>query len=77
MRLRKRFWAETVLGLAAGLLAVVTLLWEDWIETLFGESPDNGSGATEWSIVVGLAVIAVVCALLARQEYAASRVPEA
>jgi hypothetical protein len=34
--LRRRFWLESVLGSFTGVLAIVTIFWHDWIETIFG-----------------------------------------
>jgi hypothetical protein len=45
--LRRRFWFESVLGSITGVLAVVTIFWHDWIETIFGADPDKGSGSAE------------------------------
>jgi len=42
--LRLRFWLESVLGSITGILAIVTLFWHDWIETVFGADPDKGNG---------------------------------
>src|SRR3954470_5610264 len=64
---------ETVLAVVAGTLAVVTLIWPTWIETLFGVEPDAGSGEAEWWIVVVLALVAVAPGLLARRDYTAAR----
>jgi len=64
---------ETGLAAAAGLLAIVTLIWPTWIETLFGVEPDGGSGEAEWLVVVVLALVAVTSGLLARREYRAAR----
>jgi H+/Cl- antiporter ClcA len=64
---------ETALAVVAGVLAVATLVWPTWLETLFGVEPDGGSGATEWWLVVALAVVALVAGLLARRDFAAAR----
>ncbi|MEU1232454.1 ABC transporter permease [Streptomyces sp. NPDC005828] len=66
---RRRFWAETALGTLSGLLFLVTLVWRDWIELLFGVEPDAGSGALEWLIVAVTALVTVLCALGARMEW--------
>jgi hypothetical protein len=65
---RRRFWPEAGLAVASAILALVTLFWKDWIEIAFGVDPDGGSGALEWSIVVGLFVLAVASGALARAE---------
>ncbi|MDX2540577.1 ABC transporter permease [Streptomyces sp. WI04-05B] len=66
---RKRFWAEAVLGGLSALLLLVTLVWRDWIEIVFGFEPDAGSGAVEWLIVAVTALVTVLCALGARTEW--------
>jgi DMSO/TMAO reductase YedYZ heme-binding membrane subunit len=66
---RARFWLESVLALLCGVLAVVTLVWRDWIERLTGVDPDRHSGALEWAIVAGLLVLTVVIASAARVEW--------
>lgn len=66
---RRRFWWETGLALAAAILAVVTLINAEWIELLFGVDPDNGSGALEWALVVVLAVASVAVGSVARREW--------
>jgi hypothetical protein len=51
-----------------GLLGLVTAVWPDWIEIVFGVEPDQGSGALEWGIVGALFAVSAVCGLLARAE---------
>jgi hypothetical protein len=77
MNLRRRFWTETVLAIATGVLAVVTALVPDWIEVVFRVDPDAGSGAAEWGIVAVLAVVSLGLGLAARREYAVTRTLEA
>ncbi len=67
--LRKRFWVETVLAVATGFLALLTLVSREWIEVVFGVDPDGGSGALEWTIVAVLAGATVVAVVLARTEF--------
>ena len=64
-----KFWIESLLAAASGLLFVVTLIWRDWIELLFHIDPDQGSGALEWSIVGALLALCLVTATLARLEW--------
>jgi hypothetical protein len=68
-RVRAQFWIETIAGTLTGVLFVVTMLWHDWIEDLVGWDPDQHSGAVEWLIVGGLAVITVVLFVAARAEW--------
>jgi len=60
---RTRFWIEAALATVTGLLAVLTLVWREWIEAVFHVEPDGGSGTLEW-LVVG-ALVAVTCAFAA------------
>jgi len=63
------FWMEAILAAASGFLLVLTLLWRDWIEIIFGVDPDNHSGSLEWLIVLACLCIAVLSSVLARQEW--------
>ncbi|MGY1703309.1 hypothetical protein ACI79C_01955 [Geodermatophilus sp. SYSU D00697] len=76
---RHRFWVEVVLAVTAAALAVVSLIWHDWIEILFEVEPDGGSGELEWLLTAALAVLAVGFALAARVEFrrAAASLPPA
>jgi hypothetical protein len=74
---RARFWVELGLAVAAALLAVVTLIWHDWIEILFEVEPDGGSGELEWMLTAGLAVLAVGFAVAARLEFRRAAAGEA
>ncbi|MFF5012839.1 ABC transporter permease [Streptomyces sp. NPDC001165] len=67
--MRARFWLEVALGSLSGVLFLVTLLWPDWIELVFGADPDAGSGAVEWLIVAATALVTVLCILGARFEW--------
>src|SRR5690348_14799444 len=49
--LRLWFYLEAILGIIAGVLFVVTLINQEWIETVFRVDPDQGSGALEWFVV--------------------------
>jgi len=49
---------EAAAAVVLAVVAVLTVVWPDWIEGLFGVDPDGGSGAVEAAIVV-------VCALAA------------
>ena len=60
-----RLQVETALAAASALLFLVTAVWPDWIETIFGVSPDGGSGALEWLIAGGLLAVALVSGGLA------------
>jgi hypothetical protein len=67
-RLKARLAVEVVLGLVSLSLALLTLVTREWIEELTGWDPDAGSGAVEWGIVLGFAVVAVVAGVLATRD---------
>jgi hypothetical protein len=37
-----------------GILALLTIVWPDWIEALTGFDPDQHDGTVEWLIVIAL-----------------------
>jgi hypothetical protein len=57
--LSERFWARALMGSSCLLLAVLTLTWPTWIETLTSVDPDRHSGLVEW-VFVGVLVLAGV-----------------
>lgn len=69
MSLRTRMWIESALCLGACLLTIVTLIWPDWIELLFAESPDGGDGSAERLIAIAWLSAAVVFGCLARRDW--------
>lgn len=66
---RVRFWLEAALAALTGSLAILTLVWRDWIEALTGFDPDHHNGSLEWAIVAVLAVVCVLVSLAARAEW--------
>ncbi|MER6784306.1 ABC transporter permease [Streptomyces sp. NPDC000658] len=66
---------ESVAAAISVIVFVLTLLWRDWIERLFGVDPDQGSGALEWIIVALAFCSAIIFGLLARSEWHRARVP--
>jgi hypothetical protein len=68
-----RFWIEAGLALAAIALAIATMIWREWIEIVFKIDPDEGSGALEVAIVVGLLAISLASILLAGRDWRRSR----
>lgn len=59
---------EVVLSALLGTATIVTVVWPEWIEGVFGFDPDGGNGAAEWWIVAVLAVITVAAAALAGRD---------
>ena len=70
---RRRFLIETALAVASAVLLLVTLLWKEWIEIIFGVDPDGGSGALEWAIVAAMLAVTVAFGALARRDRPRSR----
>jgi len=68
-KLRVRFWFEAAIALCTCCLALLTILWPDWIELVFGVDPDHGSGRLEWAAVAALAVAAVTASVATRVEW--------
>jgi hypothetical protein len=66
---KKRFWIEAILAGASGVFFLLTVLWDDWIEVVFGVDPDHGDGGAEWAIAIGAAVLAIVFGLAARIDW--------
>lgn len=64
-----KFTGEVAAAASCIALALLTAVWPDWIEGVFGFDPDHGSGEAEWMIVLGLAAAGVVCGVLARIEW--------
>src|SRR5690349_16691908 len=71
------FYIELLLSVLALVLALVTLVWSDWIEVVFRVDPDAGNGSLEKAIVAGLVVAAIVCGWLARTEWRRVHAPAA
>jgi hypothetical protein len=69
MNLRRRFWAEAALASAAGILCLITPIWPDWIEFLFGWDPDQHDGSAEWMIALGLLIVAAMISAVAAGEW--------
>jgi tetrahydromethanopterin S-methyltransferase subunit E len=67
--LRPRFWLETICGSVTGIAAVITLFWNDWIETVFRSDPDSGNGSAEWLVVLVLLLVTAALAVGARREW--------
>ena len=57
---------EIALAALVGLLAIVSLLWRDWIELVFRWDPDHHGGSAELLIIVGLAAVSLVLGAAAR-----------
>jgi hypothetical protein len=65
-RLKARFWDETIMAAACGILFILTLVWPRWLELVFGFDPDHGSGAAEWAVTGVILALALLFGALAR-----------
>jgi hypothetical protein len=63
------FWSEAILATLAGCLGLLTLVWPDWIEGVFGADPDHGDGSVEWLVVAVCLALALTCSALARRRW--------
>ena len=72
-RLSFKFWIGSGAAISSGILGILTIVSQEWIEALFGIDPDGGSGLLEWLIVVVLLAIAAACSLVARHEWKLAR----
>jgi hypothetical protein len=67
--MRKRFWIELGVAASASFLSLLAIAWPDWIEAVFGVSPDGGDGALEWLVAAVPLTPAIVAGALARLEW--------
>ncbi|MEU6626048.1 ABC transporter permease [Streptomyces litmocidini] len=74
-RVRARGWLESAAAAVSAVVLVLTLVWHDWIERVFGVEPDQGSGSLEWAVVAVALCATIVFSLLARSEWRRARVP--
>lgn len=72
-KLHIRFWVESAAALVTLSLAVITLVWQNWIELVFRVDPDHGNGSFERWVVVVAAALCVASVLLARREWRIAR----
>ncbi len=68
-RLGPVFWTESILASFTAFLAVLTLVWRDWIEIVFGFDPDHHNGSFEWLLVIVCCLVTVLFSALARREW--------
>jgi hypothetical protein len=67
--LRRRFWIESISAGVTAVLALLTLVWRDWIEIIFRFDPDHHNGSVEWLIVIAGVGATIALALTARLEW--------
>jgi len=64
---------EMVVSALLGVATILTAVWPEWIEGLFGFDPDGGNGSAEWLIVAVLAVATVAAVALTRHDLRVAR----
>jgi hypothetical protein len=73
---RPRVLLEAATSALTGVLGLVTPVWHDWIEMVFGSDPDHGNGSLELLIVATCLAVAVISGLAARRSWRSSRLAE-
>ena len=71
--LRRRFWLETGITIITGILFVITLIRNNWIEIVLRVDPDNNNGTFEWLIVGALLLVTITLFILASYEWRRAR----
>jgi hypothetical protein len=73
-RIRKlRIWVEVALTAISAVMVVLTLVAHDWIERIIGDSPDGGSGETEWALTAGALLTTLVFAAVTTLDWRRTR----
>lgn len=71
--LKWQFWLESVVAIITGVMFVVTLFWNDWIEIVFRVDPDGNNGSTEKAIVGALFLVTIALIVAAVFEWRKAR----
>jgi hypothetical protein len=61
------------IALVAAVLALLTFVWHDWVEIIFGIEPDQGSGWIEAGITLVAIAVAIIAGLAASSELVRTR----
>jgi hypothetical protein len=59
---------ECLLSALTVSIAILTLVWPQWIEATFGVDPDQGTGTAEWTIVTVCFLLAATSSLFAGRD---------
>ncbi len=60
---------EAGTALLMGGLSLLAVVWPDWIESVFGVDPDQGTGSVEWAMVAVPLLAMVLFGYLARRQW--------
>ena len=63
------FWIEAVLASVSGFLFLLTVVWRDWIEGVFGVDPDHQNGSLELLLVAFFLLATIAFSALARGQW--------
>jgi hypothetical protein len=66
---KARAWLETVLAVVGLSLSLLTLVWREWIEFLFGVDPDQHTGGLELLVAGAFLVTSMLLAGQARRDW--------
>jgi hypothetical protein len=61
---RGKQWVLNTTIAVGGILCLMTLVWPDWIEAIFGLDPDGGDGSVERWIARGVALAALTAVIV-------------
>lgn len=64
-----RFWIEAILAACSAVATMLSIVWPQWIEAIFEESPDGGDGSAERLVAVVFLAATIVFSWLARKEW--------
>ena len=64
-----RFWIEVFLAACSAVATALSIVWPQWIEAIFEESPDGGDGSAERLVAVVFLAATVLFSWLARKEW--------
>ena len=64
-----RIRSEAAVAVLAGALAILTLVWRDWIESLSGWDSDHHNGSVEWLVAAVLLAVALAMATVSRRHW--------
>lgn len=70
---RLRFRVYAIFTIAFAIMAVLTMIWPEWIEALTGSGPDHGSGSAEQLVTAVFAGAAVLAGGLAGTQWRQAR----
>jgi hypothetical protein len=57
------------MAVLTGMLSILSMIWPQWIELIFGLSPDGGDGSLEGLIVLFLFMLTILFFLIAYREW--------